>query len=62
MVAVQAERFAVLRWMIVVVVRQVFQNSPICNDLLGTGKLFERNIEHVENIDFLVYELFSVKI
>ena len=59
MVAVQAERFAVSRWMIVVVVRQVFQNSPICNDLLGTGKLFERNIE---NIDFLVYELFSVKI
>ena len=45
--------------MIVVVVRQVFQNSHICNDLLGTGKLFERNIE---NIDFLVYELFSVKI
>ena len=56
MVAVQVERFAVSRWMIVVVVCQVFQNSPICNDLLGTGKLFERNI------NFLVYELFSVKI
>ena len=32
--------------------------SPICNDILGTGKLFKRNIE---NIDFLVYELLSEK-
>ena len=49
-VAVQAERFAVSQ-MVLMVVRQAFQNNPICNDLLGTGKLFERN---VKNIDWLL--------